>query len=245
MYNIIITTIKSWNIDNAKMLAEKYKEDVSIYIIENKENFTKENVEKINPRFIFLPHWSWIIPKEIYENFECVVFHMTDLPYGRGGSPLQNLIVNKIYDTKISAIKVTAGLDSGPIYFKEPFNIMYGSAREIFTRASNVVFNKMIPLFLTEGNIPTVEQSGEIFSFKRRRPWESNIQTAPLNTISDFYDFVRMLDAEGYPKAFINVNNLIIEFADIVYDETRKKLTGNFEVNVDDKKKNNGCSCTS
>ena len=44
---------------------------------------------------------------------------MTDLPYGRGGSPLQNLIANKIYDTKISAIRAEGGIDTGRIYLKE------------------------------------------------------------------------------------------------------------------------------
>ena len=30
--------------------------------------------------------------QEIHENYKCIIFHMTDLPFGRGGSPLQNLI---------------------------------------------------------------------------------------------------------------------------------------------------------
>ena len=40
---------------------------------------------------------------------------MTDLPYGRGGSPLQNLIVRGHKETKISAIKVVKELDAGPV----------------------------------------------------------------------------------------------------------------------------------
>ena len=45
------------------------------------------------PRYIFFLHWNWIVPETIFTKFECVCFHMTDLPYGRGGSPLQNLIL--------------------------------------------------------------------------------------------------------------------------------------------------------
>lgn len=44
---------------------------------------------------------------------------MTDLPYGRGGSPLQNLIVRNHYKTKISEIRVKKEIDSGPIYLKK------------------------------------------------------------------------------------------------------------------------------
>ena len=48
---------------------------------------------QIEPRYVFFLHWSTRIPREIFEQHECVVFHMTDLPFGRGGSPLQNLIL--------------------------------------------------------------------------------------------------------------------------------------------------------
>jgi len=38
---------------------------------------------------------------------------MTDLSYGRGGSPLQNLIVRGYKDTMISALWIEKELDSG------------------------------------------------------------------------------------------------------------------------------------
>ena len=79
--------------------------------IKRKEDFTEEFVLQIEPNVIFIPHWSYIIPAEIFNKFECIVFHMTDLPYGRGGSPLQNLIVRGHKDTKISALKVVENLE--------------------------------------------------------------------------------------------------------------------------------------
>src|SRR5262245_11007285 len=59
----------------------------------------------IKVRYIFFPHWSSIVPAVITQAFECIAFHMTDLPYGRGGSPLQNLIANGATKTKITAFK--------------------------------------------------------------------------------------------------------------------------------------------
>ena len=46
------------------------------------------------------------MPSEIIRNYECICFHETDLPFGRGGSPIQNLIVRGFKTTKISAIKM-------------------------------------------------------------------------------------------------------------------------------------------
>ncbi|MGG3804445.1 hypothetical protein [Metabacillus fastidiosus] len=59
---------------------------------------------------------------------------MTDLPFGRGGSLLQNLIVRGIYETKISAIKCVKELDAGQIYVKESL-FLYGNVKEIYLRA--------------------------------------------------------------------------------------------------------------
>lgn len=90
---IIVATVKSWNIERAEELQRKYEGIHEIVIYTNKEGFSLKNICDFQPDYIFLPHWSYIIPREITDNWECVVFHMTDLPYGRGGSPLQNLIV--------------------------------------------------------------------------------------------------------------------------------------------------------
>lgn len=61
--------------------------------VDHREDVSKEYMTALSPDWIFFPHWSYLIPAEVYENFRCVIFHMTDLPFGRGGSPLQNLIV--------------------------------------------------------------------------------------------------------------------------------------------------------
>ena len=63
---------------------------------------------------------------------------MTDLPYGRGGSPLQNLIIRGNKTTKISAIKVTKGIDEGPVYLKKELNLD-GTAKEIFVRSAYII----------------------------------------------------------------------------------------------------------
>ena len=72
---------------------------------------------------------------------------MTDLPYGRGGSPLQNLIVRGHSETKISALKVEKKLDTGDIYLKKNLSLE-GSAQKIFQRANTSIIDmiKEIPV---------------------------------------------------------------------------------------------------
>lgn len=115
--------------------------------------------------YLFFPYWSWKIPKVLLERFECVGFHMTDLPYGRGGSPLQNLILRDHKDTMLSAFRITEELDAGPIYLKRPLSLD-GSAQEIFDRASNIIYNDMIPFIILNNPIP-IPQTGKVVLFKR------------------------------------------------------------------------------
>ena len=227
MKNIIIATIKEWNIENYFKLKEGLKNKYNFHLITDKEDLNIENIKKINPKYIFFPHWSWIIKEEIYSNFVCIVFHMTDLPYGRGGSPFQNLIMNEVYDTKISALKVDGGLDTGDIFLKEDFNISIGSAEENFIKLSKIIFEKMIPNFL-ENILQAKKQEGEIIEFKRRRKEDSNIIKIETKNIHKLYDFIRMLDAEGYPKAYIELDKIKIEFSEVHLKN--KKLVGKFEV---------------
>ena len=84
---IIIATIKSWNIERAYAMQKQYEGIHEIRVFTKKEDLTPEAVAQFQPDYIFLPHWSYLLSGEITNNWNCVVFHMTDLPYGRGGSP--------------------------------------------------------------------------------------------------------------------------------------------------------------
>lgn len=203
MADYVIATIKSWNINNCRKLAEQFP-DHNFWIVTEKEELTYKTLSDIKPEFVFFPHWSWLIPEEVYEHFNCVVFHMTDLPFGRGGSPLQNLLVRGIYHTKITAIKVEAGLDTGDIYLKEPLDISTGSADEIFSKISDIVFGRMIPRFIEE-KLLLMHQEGEPAVFSRRRPEQSEIPEGLSQR--QIYDYIRMLDGEGYPAAYTKCRN--------------------------------------
>jgi methionyl-tRNA formyltransferase len=155
-------------------------------------------VNSLAPRYIFVLHWSWKVPEEIVTTFECVCFHMTDVPFGRGGSPLQNLIVRGFRETKLTALQMTREFDAGPMYLKEPLSLE-GGAEEIYLRAGQLSA-KMIDRIIREQMKP-VAQQGEPVNFKRRKPAESKVGSPA--SLQELFDFIRMLDADGYPRAFL------------------------------------------
>ena len=66
-----------------KKLKKRYS---GIILINKKENLTIKKIKKINPKYIFFPDWSWIVPDEIISNVNCICIHESNLPKFRGGS---------------------------------------------------------------------------------------------------------------------------------------------------------------
>ncbi len=74
-----------------------------------------------------------------------------------------------------------------------------GNAEEIYLRAARLSA-AMIKRLVDERPVP-VPQKGEAVNFTRRKPEESRI--GKQQSLEELHDFIRMLDAEGYPRAFV------------------------------------------
>ncbi|MBK1633375.1 hypothetical protein CKO31_21990 [Thiohalocapsa halophila] len=217
----VIATSRPWNEIMAARLSERTGQP--FHLITRKEDLTPERLREIAPRTVFFPHWSHLIPATIQEGWECVIFHMTDLPYGRGGSPLQNLIQRGHRETQLTALRCVAELDAGPVYLKRPL-CLEGSASEIFLRAAGLI-EDMIETIIREAPTPQPQQ-GEPMVFRRRKPEDSDLDQAPIQSLNDFFDFIRMLDADGYPRAFLDLHGHRMELSRVQLEQDR--LVGTF-----------------
>src|SRR5271166_1223345 len=157
----ILVSCRPWNRRLFDEVIRKYEGEW--HFVGSREELTSASVHAINPRFIFFLHWSWKVPDDIVSGCECVCFHMTDVPYGRGGSPLQNLILGGRCETKISALRMTREFDAGPVYCKEPMTLE-GAAEDIYVRAGEIAA-RMIARII-RGQITPVPQTGEAVLFK-------------------------------------------------------------------------------
>lgn len=201
----VVACNRPWCRDLTVLLNQEI--DGEFYFVGEKSELTVELLEKIEPQYVFFPHWSYIIPENIFSRFECIIFHMTDVPYGRGGSPLQNLIVRGHKETMLTALRCVKDLDAGPVYLKEALSLL-GNAEEIYLRASALI-EQIIVRIIKEKPKP-FEQNGKVVEFKRRKPEEGDWSHS--ESIDQVYDMIRMLDAEGYPHAFVRLGNYKLEF---------------------------------
>jgi methionyl-tRNA formyltransferase len=171
---------------------------------------TLDAVHQLAPRYIFFLHWSWKVPDELVDRYECVCFHMTDVPYGRGGSPLQNLIVRGHRETKLTALRMSHDFDAGPVYLKQPLSLE-GVAEEVYLRAGRLSAGMIQRIIRLEPK--PMPQKGKAVNFKRRKPEQSELTNSSAASLEQLYDSIRMLDAEGYPRAFLHHAGFRFEFS--------------------------------
>lgn len=187
---------------------------VQSIIIRSPKELLDLDIKKINPSFIMFPHWSHIVPVEITNNYDCVCFHSTPLPYGRGGSPLQNMIREGHSETELCSLKMTDKLDEGPIYLRSKISLK-GKMSEILERVYIEIANQ-IRILLSEEVKPKA-QKGKITYFKRLKKTDNLIDLS--RGIKDVYDDIRMVDSDLYPDAHIILGNKKIIFYDAEISE--------------------------
>jgi methionyl-tRNA formyltransferase len=121
---------------------------------------------------------------------------------------LQNLIKEGHEETQMSAIKVEEELDVGDVYLKQTLSLL-GTAEEIFIRADQLIEDMIVEII--EKNPDPQPQKGEVVKFSRRKPEDSTIEN--INDLRELFDHIRMLDAKGYPKAFLETEHFRFEFS--------------------------------
>jgi methionyl-tRNA formyltransferase len=214
----VIAYSQDWFNNHPK--SDQFK-NLDIVEITRKDDLNLENLKKINPKYIFFPHWNWKVDSEIFEAFECVVFHTAPLPYGRGGSPIQNLIIRGLKTSPVCALKMTDVFDGGPIYDKKEVSLD-GTINEIFSRIAKCV--EELILNICNLNPVPIPQEGEVVSFQRLSYADN--QLVEECSLRELYDRIRMVDGEGYKRAYISFGDYRIEFSDarLVNDELLAKI---------------------
>jgi len=191
--------------------------------ITKKEELTVDKLTGME--WVFFIDWSWKIPKEIYEKYQCVVLHAADLPNFRGGSPVQNQIIRGIKKTKLTAFMVNEGLDTGDILLQRDLSLE-GHIGEIWRRIC--VTATLMIIDITKGNYERHPQEGGGSYYERRAPDESELPASILlKSLQGVYDFIRMLE-DPYPNAYVERADKKITFKTADFDG--KKIRGTYEI---------------
>ena len=176
--------------------------DRDILLITSKEDLDYRTVEEFCPDYVLFYGWSWIVPEQFINSFQCLMLHPSPLPKYRGGSPIQNQIINGEKTSSVSIFLMEAGLDAGPIYCQQSFSLD-GELSEIFSRIVQIGI-LLTERILSENITPTPQDHSLATYCRRRSPAESEISQQELrdSPAEYLYNKIRMLQ-DPYPNAYI------------------------------------------
>lgn len=206
-----------------KYFTKLKKKKIKILFINKKSELKEKIISKYNPDHIFFVQWHWKVKLKILNSFNCIGFHETPLPFGRGGTPIQNMILRGFKKTKICALKISEKIDQGPIYLKKTVSLN-GKGEEIMQRINKVISKMIIQLSLKK--YKSKPQKGKATYFKRRKSFMSELPKN-FNKIK-LFDFIRMLDIDqkNFPKAFINYGKYKIILSSAKFKSSEIKFQG-------------------
>jgi|TARA_R110002110_G_scaffold138452_3_gene324332 methionyl-tRNA formyltransferase len=195
---IIVYGYRDWAVEIFKNIDSKDK-----YLV---TNLDYDIIDKIKPSLVFFIGWSSIIPENIINNHTCICLHPSPLPKYRGGSPIQNQLLNGETDSAVTLFVMDKGIDTGDILFQSPISLD-GSLNDIFNR---IVKRGIEGINHIIGNdMQRIEQDESQSSFfNRKTPSDSEIKISDflLHDSKYFHNKIRGLN-DPYPNAYIICKN--------------------------------------
>ena len=180
--------------------------DAKVIVIDERSLVDLSYIDTVNPDIILFYGWSWKIETEILTRYKCLMLHPSDLPKYRGGSPIQNQILDGIKISAVSIFRMTTEMDAGPIVNKAPL-MLTDCIETIFERLTTIGTSLTLEI-LEQYPEEIVQDESEATYCKRRKPDMSEITSVDLTTQTAQYlhDKVRCLTGP-YPRAYITASD--------------------------------------
>lgn len=187
---------RSWYVSHAKNLAFELTEGGH----EVRLVFAKTDLEPGDVCFL-LSCSKLVEGRYLSLNRNNIVVHASDLPAGRGFSPLQWQIVEGKNEITLTLFEAVEAADAGPYYFKETLAFEGTELLEEMRQALGVKINAMCVKYVREiDRLRAISQTGEP-SFYRRRGLEDD-RLDPDRTIVEQFDHLRIADNDRHPLFF-------------------------------------------
>lgn len=150
-----------------------------------------------------LSYWS-IVPEHVLQKFShCLVVHESELPHGRGWSPVSWAVLDGQSVVPGCLLEASANVDAGEIYYRDQMTLegdeLLDEIRELQAQMTFRLCNRFI------ANYPAVSrcgmpQQGTPTYLPRRGPPDSRLD--PQKSIAEQFDLLRIVDNDSYPAFF-------------------------------------------
>ena len=195
---------REWALNIYDALIERT--DETFLLFKSKSEFNENALRDFNPDLILFYGWSWIVSEKLLDDYKCLMLHPSPLPKYRGGSPIQNQIIDGKKKSKVTIFVMNSEIDSGDIISQGDISLE-GTLNNIFEQIENVGIKLTLEIIKNRFKARS-QNHNEATYFKRRTKADSEITLEEItDKSSDFlYNKIRML-ADPYPNAFIKTKD--------------------------------------
>lgn len=154
--------------------------------------------------FCFCLSFGQLLPKEVRARFRhTLVVHESDLPHGKGWSPLTWQILEGKSRIPVTLFEAADLVDSGCIYAQSWIELEGHELVEELRAAQSAATRTLCRWFVE--NYPNSialsrEQTGKESRYPRRKPADSALD--PEKTIAEQFNLLRVVDNQRYPAFF-------------------------------------------
>lgn len=139
------------------------------------------------------PYKAWPVDYD-----KAYVIHESELPKGRGWSPLAHQILEGKNSIPFTAIRADEGIDTGPAVLRKTLSLTgYELADEIHAKSAELKCKMMLEILVSP--LQEMPQSGEPSHYARRTPKDSELD--PDKTIREQFNLMRICDPR-FPAFF-------------------------------------------
>jgi methionyl-tRNA formyltransferase len=196
----ILTTRTSWFYPHAEQLKLLLKNmGYAAELFSNHEDISDQY------KVVFILSYFKIIPEKFLdEHTHNLVVHESDLPEGKGWSPLSWQILEGKNRIPISLFEAAKDVDAGDIYLKDEI-VLNGDElnEEIHALQSKKTIEMCLSFLENYNNLKSQQQQGEETFYDRRRPADSELDIE--KSIKEQFNLMRIASNEEYPL-FFNIN---------------------------------------
>ena len=197
----ILISKNSWANNFTKDIKKKLRKYTKSLLILNSHKKLKSKYD-IN---IIFSYFKIIEKKYLEKSNYNLIPHESDLPKGRGMSPITWEILKGKSRITFSLIEASQKMDAGVIYFKEKFKI---DKSLVFNEIKKIQFNKNMDLIIKfikfykkNKTAPrSKKQKGKVTYYKLRKPTDSKININ--KSLKSQFNLMRVCDYKNYPSHF-------------------------------------------
>ena len=165
MFLQILTSKSSYLQKNKVNFIKFFNKNVKIQFINN-----SKYIKKKTDLVIVISHYKKIPLNSLMNNENIFVIHESNLPKGRGMSPLFNQILNGKEKIVSTIFRCSKNFDDGPVIFKKEFyypgNLVYEEIKALQVKNSVSLVKRLIKL-MNKSELSAIKQIGKSSYFKK------------------------------------------------------------------------------